>query len=99
MWTRFIPALAIGIAAAAPPAEAQMPCAKRDMIVKTLDVRFGETRAARGLQSEQRLYEFWRSTESGSWTILMVLPNGVACVVVSGEAWLEDDVEPPGSAS
>jgi hypothetical protein len=99
MWTRLVPALAIGIAAAAPPALAQMPCAKREMIVKTLDTRFGETRVARGLQSEKRLFEFWRSTESGSWTILMVMPDGTACVVVSGEAWLDDDVEPPGSAS
>lgn len=99
MWTRLVPALAIGIAAAAPPALAQIPCAEHELIVKSLDTRFGETRAARGLQSDQRLYEFWRSTETGSWTILMVMPDGTTCIVVSGEAWLEDDIEPPGSSS
>ena len=33
------------------------------------------------------MLELYASPETGTWTILVPLPNGLSCLVASGEAW------------
>ena len=76
----------------APIADAQIfrgtaPCASRDAIIDRLTDRFDEVQMGAGLIGEAGLVEVWRSPDTGSWTILMTRPNGMTCVVATGEFW------------
>ena len=95
MWKRLISlSLTFGLAATAPPALAQTTCGGHETIVQGLATDYQESRIGRGLQSSTSLFEVWRSNEKGSWTILMLRPDGVACVIASGFAWT-DELESP----
>ncbi|MEM6744592.1 MAG: hypothetical protein AAF676_12765 [Pseudomonadota bacterium] len=76
----------------ATPVEAQVPggptvCGQRDKLVQRLEVEFGETRQGFGLQRGSSIVEVFASSESGSWTILVTRPTGVACMVAAGQNW------------
>ncbi|MEL7299887.1 MAG: hypothetical protein AAFM92_05830 [Pseudomonadota bacterium] len=91
MWKRLIAmSLTFGLAANAPPALAQMHCGVHGAITGKLETLYAEARIGRGLQSPLSLIEVWRSQETGNWTILTTRPDGTACVVASGVAWVDD---------
>lgn len=73
----------------APPAAAQDACADRDLVAARLFGGYGERRIASGLASHGGLVELYRAG-SGSWTLLIVRPNGLACLIAAGEAWQSD---------
>jgi hypothetical protein len=83
-------ALIFGAVALAPPAVAQthVTCQPRDELTKTLQTRFGEHITGAGLQSETQVIEVWSSVETGSFTVLVTRPDGVSCVVATGQNWL-----------
>lgn len=96
MWKRLITlSLAFGFAASAPPALAQTPCAGHEAIIAKLETIYEETLIGRGLQSQTSLLEVWRSSEKGSWTILVLRTDGTACVVATGFAWTDEEKTPP----
>lgn len=96
MWKRLLSlSLTFGLAATAPPALAQLACGSHDAITGKLKADYAETRIGRGLQSSESLFEVWRSREDGNWTILMVRPDGGACVMASGFAWIDYRESPP----
>lgn len=91
MWKRLIClAFVFGLAATAPPASAQTSCAPHELIKKRLVSDYRESLIGRGLQSSMRLFEVWRSSEDGNWTILMLKPDGVACIMATGFAWTDE---------
>lgn len=91
MWKRLIClAFVFGLAATAPPAWTQSPCAPHKTLTEKLIVDFRESLVGRGLQSSSRLFEVWRSTEDGTWTILLLTPEGTACIVAAGFAWTDE---------
>ncbi|MEO1611047.1 MAG: hypothetical protein AAFU55_01620 [Pseudomonadota bacterium] len=62
-------------------------CAKRDQIVAQLKSVHGESRQAVGLQQNARVMETYANPETGSWTIIVSMPTGMACLVAAGEAF------------
>jgi hypothetical protein len=68
------------------PYAARVPCGKRTDIVRILRETFGETALAQGLAHTGAVAEVFTSPK-GSWTIVATSPNGVACMVGSGESW------------
>lgn len=58
-------------------------------MLERLAARYGESRRAIGLAAEARVVEVFASLETGTWTILVTLPNGLSCLVASGEAYEE----------
>jgi hypothetical protein len=92
----------LGIALAAGSASAQgQVCGERVQIVQRLLEKYGETRQSMGLQQNNGVVEIFASTESGTWTILVTMPNGMSCLVAAGEAW-DGNAElavTPGSAT
>lgn len=100
MWKRlFAASLTFGVAAAAPPAHAQVTCDAHDNVSDRLKAKFGENVVGRGLSSETALYEIWRSPDSGSWTVVLLKADGVACIMASGFAWTDAPTPPVGEAS
>lgn len=82
-------ALALGaVAIDAAPAEAgRAICKERAEIIKILGNKFGETQQSFGLQNDSRVLELYASPATGTWTAILTLPSGKACVVASGQAW------------
>jgi len=82
-------------------AQSSRNCASRDLVLERLSTRFGETRQSIGLGANNAVVEVFASTETGTWTITVTLPNGVTCVVAAGqsfEALAEAPVAPGNDA-
>lgn len=62
-------------------------CAPREVVVERLADRYGESRQAIGLGSNNAVVEVFANTEGGSWTITVTMPNGITCLVASGQAY------------
>jgi len=81
----FTAATLFGVASTAPPAMAQqVRCALRDSVTMGLSQKYNEQLVAGGLQDSQHLLEVWASSKTGTFTIILTLPNGKSCIVASG---------------
>lgn len=98
--TRLIAALTACLSFAA-PASAQQNCAPRAVVLQHLAEKFGEARQSIGIAKQGRVFEVFASDETGSWTIIVTLPNGMTCLVAAGESYeeLAEDVAPAGIRS
>lgn len=74
---------------------AQSLCGPRVAYLKQLAAEHGEVPVAAGLVSNGGLLEVLTSP-SGSWTILVTQPNGMACLVAAGESWQSEKPAVPG---
>ena len=92
-------AMAIGLPAAS-LAQGQN-CGKRDSVVERLSAKYGESRQSIGMAPKGRVVEVYASLETGTWTITVTMPNGITCLVASGQSFenLEEAVEPAGIRS
>ena len=72
-------------------------CGPRDRIVAQLADRHGETRRAVGLQQNMQVMETYANAETGSWTIIVAMPTGMACLVAAGEAFQSETGAEPAS--
>lgn len=68
-------------------------CAERAELVTHLAQRYGETRQAIGLSSSTQVVEIFASDETGTWTITVTRPDGVACMVAAGQNFEKLDEE------
>lgn len=62
-------------------------CAPRPDIVARLQGRYTEAQVGYGLLGDSQALEVWVSEETGSFTILLTLPNGLSCLVAAGDNW------------
>lgn len=74
-------------------------CGPRDAVVTRLAEKFGETRQSIGVAANNSVVEVYASHDSGSWTITVTLPNGMTCLVASGQAFetLAEALPPKGN--
>ncbi|MBY6139883.1 hypothetical protein KUV26_10590 [Leisingera daeponensis] len=83
-----LPLALAAIAVAAAPAAAQgRNCAPRDAVVKRLAEKFGESRQSIGMGQQGMVMETFASADTGSWTITVTTPNGMTCLVASGQSY------------
>ncbi len=82
-------------------ASAQQNCGPRAVVVEHLTENFGESRQTIGMGQDGQVVEVYASTETGSWTIIVTLPNGSSCLVAAGDAFevLAEAPAPTGTAS
>lgn len=73
-------------AAAQMPPQQMPPCGPRVSILEQLERDFAETPVSRGLASNGTVLELLVSA-SGTWTMLISLPNGNSCFGAAGEMW------------
>ena len=76
-------------------------CAKRETVLSRLNERYGESRQSIGMAGEGRVVEIFASLETGTWTITVTIPNGITCLVASGQSFenLSEPVKPEGIRS
>ena len=67
------------------PAEARVICGRYQALTDLLSERFEERAVASGLPSSGKAYlEIWAS-EAGTWSVIMVAPQGPTCLIHSGD--------------
>ncbi len=64
-------------------------CAPRDAVVDRLASGYGESRQSMGLGANNQVVEVFASSKTGTWTITVTMPNGLTCLVASGQAFEE----------
>jgi hypothetical protein len=76
-------------------------CAERARVLERLEGDFGESRQSIGLGRNNAVVEVFASAETGTWTIIVTLPNGMSCLVASGESWehLAEQARPRGQGA
>ena len=62
-------------------------CGPRDAVVERLATKYGESRQSMGLGANNAVMEVFASSETGTWTITVTMPNGMMCLVASGQAY------------
>lgn len=74
---------------AAQKVSAQQPsnCAPRPMVIERLAQSYGETRQTIGLGARGVLIETFASPDTGTWTITATSPDGMTCLVASGQSF------------
>lgn len=75
------------IMVSATPAAAQGVCAERNSLVTKLQQDFSEAPSAAGISDSGAVIEVLSARDGKTWTILMTTPDGVSCVLATGEAW------------
>jgi hypothetical protein len=69
-------------------AHAQQPaCTKRSEILNHLANKYSEAPVAIGLANNGGVLEVLSSQSGKSWTIILTMPNGTACMIAAGENW------------
>lgn len=71
------------------------PCFPREDLIQKLENSYGEERSGSGLQSSSQVLDLWASPETGTFTIFITMPNGISCIIATGEFW-QDWAEPVG---
>ncbi len=62
-------------------------CDTRDRVLGHLAKKYGESPVAVGVTSKGALVEVLTSSDGGTWTIILSMPNGTSCLITSGEGW------------
>ncbi len=62
-------------------------CAPRDAVIDRLAEGYGESRQSMGLGANNAVVEVFASDETGTWTITVTTPNGLTCLVASGQSY------------
>lgn len=81
--------LAFALILAAFPAFADPQCAGHDDIKTQLAVKYGEGLRSIGLTPGGQMVETYASPDTGTWTIVVTMANGLSCILSSGGAYQE----------
>ena len=84
---RFLIALAIAVLSGQAQAH-PIVCDARQTLTDKLSSRYDESTAALGLASNGFVFELMISEEMNTWTLLYTTPDGVSCIVATGEDWI-----------
>ena len=77
--------VAMGAMLVATSARAQANnCADRAYVVDQLSTKYGESRQSVGVAANNSVVEVYANGGTGSWSIVITMPNGQACLVASG---------------
>lgn len=66
---------------------ARMPCHKASEVARQLNDKYGEVPVAFGMQSNGNLLQVYYSEADDTWTVVTTTPDGMSCIVASGEHW------------
>ncbi|MCD6070324.1 MAG: hypothetical protein K0S42_840 [Microvirga sp.] len=79
-------ALAVLTAIGTSPASAQSACGPGEQLVKLLADQYKEDPVGMGLSQPGQILEVFASS-NGSWTMVMTMPDGRACLIAAGDNW------------
>lgn len=62
-------------------------CVKRTDLIKHLEAKYHEAPSAVGIADNGALLEVFSSKSGETWTVTVTMPNGISCMVASGQQW------------
>lgn len=71
----------------APAHAQQQQCAEREVIVDVLFDKYNEVPVTMGLADSGHFVETFASAKTGTWTVVATYPDGVACLILSGQSF------------
>jgi len=85
------------LTAFAAPAMAQQPmaCAERSALVGELKEKYKEASQGLGMTGNGAVMELMTS-EGGSWSLVVTMPNGKSCLIATGSGWEQVPVKVAG---
>jgi hypothetical protein len=88
-----------GLICAPAAAQSMGQCAQRDLVLGQLAERYGETRRGMGIAANNSVMEMFAAADTGTWTITVTMPNGMTCLVASGQGFeaMADELPAKGS--
>lgn len=94
----FISTMALSMLTVAAHAQNSRNCGPRDAVIDRLAAGYGETRQSIGVGANNAVVEVFASEETGTWTITVTTPNGMTCLVASGQHFeaLSEDLPAQG---
>lgn len=63
------------------------PCTSRPEIISHLAGKYSEAPVAMGIANNGGVVEILTSDNGTTWTIIITMPNGMACLVAAGKSW------------
>jgi hypothetical protein len=88
--------IAAVLAVLALPASAQQPqCGPLAQLHEHLAKQYDEHPAGEGATEHGMLARVYASP-AGTWTFVLIRPDGIACVATMGEGWQQSPVKAPG---
>lgn len=87
--------LAVLTAISVPLAAMAQNCGPRDAVLATLSGQYGEVRQGLGLAGPSGVVEVFASAATGTWTITLTRPDGLTCLVASGDHYQSESGELP----
>jgi hypothetical protein len=90
--TLTVSAMALAAAMTSQPVSAQQQqaapaCVKRTELLSHLSNKFQEAPVAMGVADNGALLEVFSTTDGATWTVALTMPNGVTCLVATGQSW------------
>ena len=85
LWGRLL--LASACIVVSQNAWAQQQCSQRSQVVEHLAKKYQEAQVAVGVTGKGALVEVLTTKDGNTWSILLTKPDGVSCLVASGEGW------------
>jgi len=74
------------------PAQAQAVCGSYQSVVDNLKKGYAEDPVAAGLTLDGGVVEVFSSAAKGTWTMVVVQPSGLTCLIAAGKGW---EILPP----
>ena len=62
-------------------------CTSDETMSKPLERRYAETPIAGGLSQSGKLLQVFSTKDGETWTVVLVRPDGVSCIVAAGRFW------------
>lgn len=62
-------------------------CLARSAALNRLKTNFRERPVGMGLANNGGVIELLRSPATGSWSLILTMPDGITCIVAAGENW------------
>ncbi len=75
------------IAVPRPPPVQPTVCRPRNDVLALLATKYGEAQVAVGVTTRGNLVEVLTTSDGRTWTIILTTPQGLSCLVASGEGW------------
>ena len=79
--------LALGLGAATGASAAGFVCGKHEAIIESFATKYNEAPVSMGLASDGSLLQVLASPDGETWTVLLIRPPGIACIMAVGVNW------------
>lgn len=93
----------IGLSAlilSASSAQAAVPsCMNYSDLLDALGGRYNEAPIGTGAMPTNQVLEIFRAQDNTTWTAVVIMPSGLACVVAAGKDWQSLEWQPLGLGS